>query len=224
MRPRPLGRGNACWRRSPSPDRRGRFNEAAAVGPRKRRPTRLPDHCPHIASMRPRPLGRGNCSTGSIPARRRMPGFNEAAAVGPRKRSAPTPPSRPSCCFNEAAAVGPRKQIYCSSAQRKPNGRCFNEAAAVGPRKRCVCLIGITFFIDASMRPRPLGRGNSAKARSQSRSRCCFNEAAAVGPRKPSVFVWSFPFPYAGFNEAAAVGPRKQALRICQRSPMTKLQ
>ena len=83
--------------------------------------------------MRPRPLGRGNT----------------VAAADDK-----TPEYR----FNEAAAVGPRKPPAIHHGCASMRG--FNEAAAVGPRKPRNKIAGIVDAVDASMRPRPLGRGN----------------------------------------------------------------
>ena len=73
--------------------------------------------------------------------------------------------------------------------------------------------------LSASMRPRPLGRGNAHQyIDCQLASMRCFNEAAAVGPRK-LCGTWPKPWTTASFNEAAAVGPRKRChARAAKRS------
>ncbi len=62
--------------------------------------------------------------------------------------------------------------------------------------------------LTASMRPRPLSRGNVDCVRPVGCISRCFNEAAAVKPRKRSGPARSFARPQR-FNEAAAVKPRK---------------
>ncbi len=108
--------------------------------------------------MRPRPLSRGNDGT-----TRHDPeisyGFNEAAAVKPRKRPV--------------------------DSGREPDNRGFNEAAAVKPRKHARHVGRDQRCMYASMRPRPLSRGNvPLQWAARTAHRHGFNEAAAVKPRK----------------------------------------
>ncbi len=179
MRPRPLSRGNKSML--------GMKEGWAKASMRPRPLSRGNSHVIEMlvqrlaASMRPRPLSRGNYRLSN---QRRQPrsGFNEAAAVKPRKRAGRPCISRTTRGFNEAAAVKPRKPDL-SSAKDYPGGE-----ASMRPRPLSRGNSPSNILDDApgkaSMRPRPLSRGNAAAARTALAVLTRFNEAAAVKPRK----------------------------------------
>ena len=109
MRPRPLSRGNRICRCGHG-TAGCRFNEAAAVKPRKLIAVVVAAEGNLCASMRPRPLSRGNTGHADVPLFRPV----QRASMRPRPLSRgntfmrPPLPAR-SACFNEAAAVKPRK-------------------------------------------------------------------------------------------------------------------
>ena len=138
-----------------------------------------------MASIRPRLLCRGNEGRSRTPVDIRR--FNSAAAVMPRKRGemdAIVPDE--AAGFNSAAAVMPRKPPSLRARSRRE-------------------------LIAASIRPRLLCRGNSARglcliARSvlQFGRGCYAAETRSPAPTAP---------PTTSFNSAAAVMPRKQEFR-----------
>ena len=144
--------------------------------------------------------------------------FNEAAAVRPRMRRrilALDLPSVPSARFNEAAAVRPRMRVVDPVATRIGRRTRFNEAAAVRPRMPSRMRMIVFLRREASMRPRPSGRGCAriCYERRQRSSADRFNEAAAVRPRMRSCFPWCRRQVPLSFNEAAAVRPRMLTAR-----------
>ena len=186
-----------------------RFNEAAALLPRKAGRGQACAHHRQCASMRPRHCCRGR------PRSRRpwgtsAPGFNEAAALLPRKASSRiSAAARCFSRFNEAAALLPRKawEFYRADYLRPGfneaaallprkalvtpswtsiTARSFNEAAALLPRKASARPGPATrpAIAAASMRPRHCCRGRPRSGRRSCRHRGRFNEAAALLPRK----------------------------------------
>jgi len=150
--------------------------------------------------MGPRPFGRGDYG----PAGQSVcpPRFNGAAAFRPRRHGPAAHSALPSR-FNGAAAFRPRRPegvvasgfaptlqwgrglsaAETSSARKATAGQTgFNGAAAFRPRRRArdgnYRQTG-----DASMGPRPFGRGDIKAAATRAKA-CCFNGAAAFRPRR----------------------------------------
>ncbi len=135
MRPRLLGRGNLCGAMRPPPGR-FRFNEAAAVRPRKRKarfpPADLIPSFNEAAAVRPRKLGN-----------HLFPGFFFRASMRPRLLGR----GNGKCDIH-------RRAVGRASMRPRLLGRGNGaEARDIAARRR------------ASMRPRLLGRGNEKMKR-----------------------------------------------------------
>ena len=174
------------WARRPARRGGGRtqpdgFNEAAPSWARR------PAHwrrrwVHHAASMRPRPVGRGDvptcpcaprchrCFNEAAPswARRRVtmssltcrpPCFNEAAPSWARRRRTSKSPGPPSWRFNEAAPSWARRRALREAAAGAAGS--FNEAAPSWARRPVPFHGSRLAAVAASMRPRPVGRGDA---------------------------------------------------------------
>ncbi len=113
------------------------------------------------ASIGPRPRGRGNSSQASRMSPRRAR-FNWASTSRSRKRRAPRPRSRRHRQrFNWASTSRSRKPRSRSS--RRPGSLRFNWASTSRSRKRRRDDQGRAVDVDASIGPRPRGRGNRSR-------------------------------------------------------------
>ncbi len=172
---------------SPTLPSGNRFNEAAAIKPRKssRRPSGRgrPD-----ASMRPRQLSRGNLHI------RSRGWLARCASMRPRQLSR-----------GNAAATD--RSISASLASMRPRQLSRGNFRGRDLRRN---------DRPASMRPRQLSRGNDRLFACFPPDRQSFNEAAAIKPRKWRNRCTSRR-PERCFNEAAAIKPRKCSAgeRLC---------
>ena len=181
MRPRHYCRGRA----TKAPDLfylQDRFNEAAALLPRKGFGDDVTMADVALASMRPRHYCRGR---GGDHAQDRV---RDRASMRPRHY----------CRGREAElakthfAIPPasmRPRHYCRGRERgcpwsDIDTRSFNEAAALLPRKGARRLEVVQHDAHASMRPRHYCRGRGEVDEMARELRGRFNEAAALLPRK----------------------------------------
>ena len=156
------------------------------------------------ASMGPRPCGRGNV-LGVWALQRPRGCFNGAAALRPRKSRRHCPEAR------HFHRLQWGRGLAAAEMMNHRKHACSSLDASMGPRpcgRGNVVSIAMTRVERlASMGPRPCGRGNLGR-RWQRSGQPGFNGAAALRPRKsefPALLRATFP----GFNGAAALRPRK---------------
>ena len=219
MGPRPCGRGRRAW---DAALRRGctGFNGATALRPWTAGPARrLPPQ--GRASMGPRPCGRGRLESDALRVARVAVlqwGHGLAAVDGTHLAVVPDEPT----CFNGATALRPwtvrgqhcvrgREQMLqwghglaavdgSRTAGPLTQSRGFNGATALRPWTE-EPKSAIRQELEASMGPRPCGRGRAAAAAATPTSRC-FNGATALRP-------WTVPpGRRAGRPLLASMGPR----------------